>query len=154
MNTFCVKEDILECKRALLGFQSKIENLSEIELQLSFLHSAKVELKNQKTAILYASNALDDEYTKRIDYRTMMENYKKSLQAEEKIVIIYKSGGTASFGVYELSLNPNRELVVTTTCRDNYTWSKAYKFSGKPYSIHLDRLSSTSKPQSCKNFLK
>lgn len=155
LDTFCNKEDREECKNALVGFQSKISHLSDVELQLAFLHDAHIKLKNLKIAILYASNALDNEYTKKKDYLVMMENYKKSLQADQKIVMIYKSGGTSVFGVYELQLDSRGELVVTTTCRDNYIRSQVYKQRGKPYSIYLDKLSSSgSKPPTCEAFLK
>lgn len=153
METFCNPEDRQECSDAFLGFQSKVKNLSEVELQLSFLHDAKFEIKKNKLAIVYVSNALDNEYTKKHELLSMLDNFKKTLRSEQKIVIIYKAGGSSLFGIYELQLDQNRALAVKTTCRDDYRWSNAYKKRQKPYSIHLDRMTSTRKAPACNKFL-
>lgn len=150
IDSLCEPASVGHCQAAFSGFESKQSKLKDIELQLSFLHDANLQIKEQKYGFLFASNALDYEYTSVAGYKKLLENIKSQLQLEQKLFIIYQSGGSSLFGVYSFELDTNGKLNIETVCRDDYKWSYAYLDRGKPYTIYLDLITKTKSPKKCK----
>ena len=148
LKTFCVGDDSSYCEADLLRFQNEYRGLQQIELQLAFLHEARVAPLKSSTAIVFVSNALDKHYTTKAEFKKMLDSLSAGISPEQKVVIVYQAGGGSLFGIYELT-KENDKPKVATICRDRYVWAREYHHRGKPFSIHFDRVTTTSGAPYC-----
>ncbi len=155
LDTFCYYLHHELCKTQLLKFQKDFLNLETIYLQLSSLHDFSYKQKSPNTKIIYLSNAIDDLYTSKDQFKKMIQSIYDNLVPKQKVIFIHHSAGWSFFGVYEmvkLESAPN----LRTVCKDVYKTTPAAGIdSAVPYITHFERWDGIEKAKvTCESLLK
>jgi hypothetical protein len=150
---FCSEEQINVCKNAILNFQNNLYSLNSINFQITRLHEGVFHISNDSTLFFYLSNAIDREYTSKIQFDELLDSVFSKLEFGKFAVFIYHVGGAKGFGVYELHRTNAGEKKVITRCKDVYTPPLILKIQ-KPIITHFEQVSSTrGKIEACSELL-
>lgn len=132
------------CTESLISFQKNFSRLDSVELQLSYLHEGRYRPVNQGTAMVaFFSNAIDDIYTTKADFKKLLKNVHSSLKENQNMYFIHHAAGRRQFGIYRYHRTGDKSTL-TTICRDNYLTAPVAA-EIKHYRTHFDRFSSTRK---------
>jgi hypothetical protein len=139
--TLCMETEKVHCRSAFDHFVSQ-RQLPKTELLLGFIHDADLAPREGEVSVIFASNALDWEYTSREQFNKLLESARQSLGKREKIAIVYQAGDSEDIAVYELATNTDGVFTATVRCRDNLRWSDRYKkyLRGKPIYTWFDEI--------------
>lgn len=138
LKTFCEANDYLECKFAFDGFQNNYKKINHINYQLSHLHDARIK-KTENDIVIYVSNAIDPEYTKKEQMDQLIDNVYKALSKNYQMAyIVYHTGGERQFAIYRLFKIDHLKFK-NTAYRDELVWAPSYgRMSGRKYKTYLD----------------
>lgn len=139
--SLCMETEKVHCRSAFDHFVSQ-QQLPKTELVLGFIHDANLAPREGDVSVVFASNALDWEYTSREQFNKLLESARGSLGKREKIAIVYQAGDSEDIAVYELATNEEGVFTATVRCRDNLRWSDRYKkyLRGKPIYTWFDEI--------------
>ncbi len=149
VDSFCYWPTRPDCRLVFQRFPIYFRMLGAIQLQLSFLHDVQVQPLSD-ISVIHVSNAVDPGYTSKAQFEQLLKAVTAPENKKHKAVIVYHSGGSFQFAIYEVARGENGEAVVTTKCRDRLAWSKYYKDRpGVKYRTHFDNASKTESPAVC-----
>ena len=139
--TFCMATERDRCLRSFEYFTG-LPAIRRTELQLGFIHDARLEPRNADLSVVFMSNALDWEYTNREQFEKLYLSMHDNLPRGKKVAIVYQSGDSEDIAVYEMIKADNDELHISIRCRDILRWSDRYKkvLRGKSYDTWFDEL--------------
>lgn len=140
-HAFCMDTELPYCKSAFEYYINHPQRPT-IELNLAFLHDAILVPNSSKLSVVFASNALDWEYTSRSQFQKLLSLAEKYLQPESKIAIIYQAGDSEDIAIYELAKDSEGNFSSSIRCRDDIRWSARYKkhLRDKPIQTWFDQL--------------
>jgi hypothetical protein len=136
------KNDPETCISAIDHFKQKGIDMVSLNLQLSPLSDITLQPEADAMSVIYTSNALDNVYTKMNELKKMIDRIHATLNGNQKALILYHNGGMSLFGIYEISSQNSKPLIVTV-CKDNY-YIGGMPDNEKSF-INLDKLSSNDK---------
>lgn len=149
VDSFCYWPTRAQCRLVFRRFPIIFKKLRAIELQLSFLHDIRIQPLSP-VSVVHVSNAIDPGYTSKAQFETLLNALVPATAKNHKAVVVYHSGGSYQFAIYEVSRPEGAAPVVTTKCRDDLAWSKYYKDRpGVRYRTYFDNVSVEKSPRVC-----
>ncbi|MBK8398481.1 MAG: hypothetical protein IPL26_24960 [Leptospiraceae bacterium] len=152
LNSLCFFEHHKMCKEILLNFQKNMLSLDTVYLRLSALHDSNFKTPNNYTKIIYLSNAIDDIYTKRAQFDSMIAETAKLFVPGQKAVFVHHAAGRSLFGIYELK-KVDTGTEITTICKDKYLTTPVEEVTSE-YSTHFEKVTINKKFPTCEAMLK
>jgi hypothetical protein len=137
-DTVCYSKFKKNCMKFILKFQEDYINLTEIEFQVSALHTASYKFLPGTVPVLFFSNAIENLYTSKSQFDQIITGVSEGLGDGRRAIFIHHAAGQAQFGIYELLVNGNGSQL-KTVCRDNYISSPVGETH--PYDTHFDKIS-------------
>lgn len=139
--TFCMASERDRCLRSF-EFFTGLPSIRKTELQLGFIHDARLEPRGADMSIVFMSNALDWEYTSREQFEKLYLSMHENLPRGKKVAIVYQSGDSEDIAVYEIEKADDDQLHISIRCRDILRWSDRYQktLRGKSYDTWFDEL--------------
>jgi hypothetical protein len=137
-DTICYSKFKKNCMNFLLKFQEDYSNLTEIEFQISALHTASYKFLPNTVPILFFSNAIENLYTSKPQFEQIIKSVSEGLGQGRKAIFIHHAAGQSQFGLYELQVNGDG-FQLKTVCKDNYISSPVGETH--PYDTHFDKMS-------------
>ncbi|MFZ5628879.1 MAG: hypothetical protein ACOY5B_07095 [Spirochaetota bacterium] len=139
--SLCMETEKVHCRSAFEHYVSQAQ-LPKTELVLGFIHDADLAPREGDVSVVFASNALDWEYTSREQFNKLLQSARDSLGKRNKLAIVYQAGDSEDIAVYELATNEEGVFTATVRCRDNLRWSDRYKkyLRGKPIYTWFDEI--------------
>ncbi len=119
IGSLCKSEKKKYCTEQILEFQKKFTPNLQVRLFLSFLHDVDYSPLPSTMPVIYFSNALENIYTSKEEFEQILQNISKSIQPQEKAVLVYHAGGQANFGIYEF-IKTETSHEIRTICKDAY----------------------------------
>jgi len=138
---FCMQTERAYCLRAFDAFVA-LPELPKSELLLGFIHDAEFKPRRNNLSVVFASNALDVDYTSQEKFDKMLTAMKNYLPEGKRVAVIYQAGDSEDIAVYEMLKGENDTFEVSIRCRDNIRWSDRYikKMRDKPIVTWFDKL--------------
>jgi hypothetical protein len=137
-DTLCYSKFKKNCMKFLLQFQEDYINLTEIEFQISSLHTANYKFLPGTVPVLFFSNAIENLYTSRTQFDQIITSVSEGLGDGRRAIFIHHAAGQSQFGIYELLVNGNG-FQLKTVCKDAYISSPVGETH--PYDTHFDKIS-------------
>jgi hypothetical protein len=152
LNSLCFAEHHKMCTNILLDFQKNFLNLDAIYLRLSALHDSNFKMNTTNTKVIYLSNAIDDIYTNRQQFDSMMAQTANAFAPTQKAIFVHHAAGRSLFGIYELKKTESGHEI-TTVCKDKYLTTPVAEVTSE-YSTHFERVTANKKFPTCESLLK
>lgn len=139
--SLCMETEKAHCLSAFDYYVAQRE-IPKTELLLGFIHDASLAPRSGDVSVIFASNALDWEYTSREQFSKLLVTAHRELRHGKKIAIVYQAGDSEDIAVYELAKDDDGHFTSTLRCRDNLRWSDRYKkyLRGKPIYTWFDEM--------------
>ncbi len=139
--SLCMETEKVHCLSAFEHYAAQKE-IPRTELMLGFIHDANLAPRSGDVSVIFASNALDWEYTNREQFGKLLETANRELRPGKKIAIVYQAGDSEDIAIYELAKDEDGLYTSTLRCRDNLRWSDRYKkyLRGKPIYTWFDEM--------------
>lgn len=149
VDSFCYWPTRPDCRKAFERFPRFFPAIRAVELQLAFLHDISIQPLSP-VSVVHVSNATDPGYTSKVQFEQLLNSLVPATAKNHKAVVVYHSGGSYQFAIYEVSRAEGASPAVTTKCRDNFAWSKYYKDRpGVKYRTYFDNVSLEKNPRVC-----
>lgn len=139
LELICGANSALHCRYHLLRFARSKSFIRSVHLSISALHSTPFEPKaadNMK--IIFLSNAIEDVYTSRDQFNSMLKNLNSALLPGQKAVLIHHVSINENFGLYEFTAS-RQAGEIKTICKDIYHNSFFHRKS-KYYQTYFDEV--------------
>lgn len=153
--SFCREIQEKECLNWMKTIQPN-QDLDRYHLVLSPLSEAPFHSSLPDTVpVLFLSNAIEDMYTSKEEFDSLLKHLNQSLDAGERALLIHHVGGWKLFGVYELSAIKDNNFSIRTLCKDRYL-SRGRSSDGNravEYRTHFEALTVTRNPPTCASLL-
>lgn len=144
LDTFCYIIHHEMCKKNLIEFQNKFQNLKTVHLRLSSLHDYSYQSNSNNTKIIYLSNAIDDLYTTKDQFKKLIDSVYQNLSQHQKAIFIHHAAGWSLFGVYELT-KTNETPKIKIICKDKYKTTQVSNEIAREYITHFERFNNLEK---------
>ena len=149
VDSFCYWPTRPDCRKVFERFPRFFPAIRAFELQLAFLHDISIRPLSP-VSVVHVSNATDPGYTSKVQFEQLLDSLVPVTAKNHKAVVVYHSGGSYQFAIYEVSRPEGKSPVVTTKCRDSFAWSKYYKDRpGVKYWTYFDNVSLEKSPRVC-----
>ena len=152
LNSLCFAEHHKMCTDILLNFQKNFLSLDAIYLRLSALHDSNFKMNTTNTKVIYLSNAIDDIYTNKQQFDSMMAQTANAFASGQKAIYVHHAAGRSLFGIYELKKTESGHEI-TTVCKDKYLTTPVAEVTSE-YSTHFERVTANKKFPTCESLLK
>ena len=108
MKILCKNRQREECRAFISKFQSTVENVNQFRFNLSSLHEADYRNNGSgRIKVIFLSNAIEDIYTSKEDFESLLKHLHYSMNTDEKAVLVHHAGGHLG----------NQ---ISTLCKDKY----------------------------------